>query len=95
MDRQIGNLRDDDWKQVRLGLQKMDVADVGDHRPFGGHTSYRLVISRIKRDDAQTDMFSGQPYIYRAILTNDTDTPNEDIVGFTTNEGTVNGFSMC
>lgn len=87
MDQQIANLPEEDWKLVRLGLQKMDVADIADYRPFGGHASYRLVVSRIKRADGQTDLFSGQSYIYRAILTNDTLVPNEDIVAFYNKRG--------
>lgn len=87
MDQQIANLPEEDWKPVRLGLQKMDVADIAEYRPFGGRTPYRLVVSRIKRADGQTDLFSGQSYIYRAILTNDSAAPNEDIVAFYNGRG--------
>lgn len=87
MDQQIADLPGENWTQIRLGLQKMDVADIAEYYPFGGRTSYRLVVSRIKRADGQTDLFSGQSYIYRAILTNDSKTPAKDIVAFYNKRG--------
>ena len=87
MEQKIGELPTGSWTPVRLGVQKMEVAELGDYRPFGGSTSYRLVVSRIKRDDGQTDLFSGQSYTYRAILTNDDETPSEEIVAFYNKRG--------
>lgn len=82
MDGMIGHVPKDGWEKIRLGIQEMEVADISDYRPFGGEKAYRLVISRIKRRDAQTDMFSGEAYTYRGILTNDTETPNGEVVAF-------------
>jgi len=87
MEQQIGALSGEDWKQVRLRLQKMDVAELGQYRPFGGNSSYRLVVSRIRRRDSQADLFSGQAYTWRAILTNDTETSPEEIVAFYNKRG--------
>lgn len=87
MDRQIGTLSGEDWKQVRLGVQKMDVAELTGYRPFDGDTAYRLVVSRTGRSDSQADIFSGNAYIYRAILTNDTESSPEDIVAFYNKRG--------
>jgi uncharacterized protein Veg len=82
MDDVIGSVPKEKWEKVRLGIQEMEVADITDYRPFGGEKPYRLVISRIKRGDAQTDIFSGEAYTYRGILTNDTKTANRDVVAF-------------
>ena len=82
MDNMIGSVPKEKWEKIRLGIQEMEVADIPDYRPFGKDTPYRLVISRIKRRDAQTDIFSGEAYTYRGILTNDTKTVNGDIVAF-------------
>lgn len=87
MDQQIANIADDEWKQVTLGGQKMEVADLEQYRPFGGPAAYRLVVSRIPRKDRQTDVFSGQSYTWRAILTNDIGTPAEDVVAFYNQRG--------
>ena len=87
MEQQIGNLEETAWKQVRLGVQKMEVAELAEYRPFGGQTAYRLVVSRIKRDDSQADLFSGKAYTWRAILTNDTTSSPEQIVAFYNKRG--------
>jgi len=87
MEEQIGQLPEENWKPVRLGAQQMEVAGLDDWRPFGGARSYRLVVSRIPRDDRQTDVFSGQAYTWRATLTNDTDRAAEDIIAFYNERG--------
>ena len=82
MDDMIGTVPKEEWEAIRLGIQEMEVADIPCYRPFGGDKTYRLVISRIRRKDAQTDMFSGEAYTYRGILTNDMETPNGEVVAF-------------
>lgn len=76
-----------EWKKIRLGTQEMDVASLNSHCPFGEATPYRLIVSRIKRADKQTDLFSGQAYTYRGILTNDYEWEGEQIVGFYNQRG--------
>jgi len=87
MDQQIGDLPDKAWKSLRLGVQKMDVAELAGYRPFGGDSAYRLVVSRIKRSDSQADIFSGGAYTWRAILTDDTESSPEEIVAFYNKRG--------
>ncbi len=87
MDDRIGSVAVDSWEKIRLGTQEMEVADISDYFPFGGEKPYRLVISRIKRRDSQTDMFSGEAYTYRGILTNDLESTNKDIVAFYNDRG--------
>lgn len=82
MDGMIGSVAKESWEKIRLGTQEMEVADIARYCPFGGDKPYRLVISRIKRRDAQTDMFSGEAYTYRGILTNDLESSNKDTVAF-------------
>lgn len=82
MEELIGTITQEDWKKVRLGFQEMEVAQVDDYKPFDGQQSYRLVVSRIKRKDKQTDLFSRQAYTYRAILTNDLDWEAQQVVAF-------------
>lgn len=87
MDDMIGTVPKEKWEAVRLGVQEMEVAEIPCYKPFGGDRSYRLVISRIRRRDAQTDMFSGEAYTYRGILTNETETPNGEVVAFYNGRG--------
>jgi uncharacterized protein Veg len=82
MDDMIGSVPKGDWEKIRLDTQEMEVAGIPDYRPFGGDKPYKLVISRIRRRDAQTDMFSGEAYTYRGILTNDLESSNKDTVAF-------------
>ncbi|MDZ7718041.1 MAG: transposase [Balneolaceae bacterium] len=85
--RQISAIDQDDWTSVKLNWQPMDVAELADWRPFDGQTSYRLIVSRIKRDDQQGDLFSESAYTYRAILTNDRESSPEEIVAFYNKRG--------
>ena len=65
----------------------MEVTQLADYRPFDGQKSYRLVVSRIKRRDGQTGLFTGDAFTYRAILTNDVKWDNQQIVSFYNQRG--------
>ena len=86
MDQKIGQVPDEQWTSVRLGWQKMDVTEII-WTPFGGTTSYRLIVSRIKRGDNQGDLFSGGVYTWRAIMTNDKKTNPKQIIAFYNKRG--------
>jgi hypothetical protein len=80
MDERIGGLSG--WRKIRLGIQEMEVVDIDDYMPFRGEKKYRLVISRIRRRDGQADIFSGEAYTYRAIITNDLDMDSSQVISF-------------
>ena len=82
MEQQIGAIIPENCQKIPLGVQQMEVTQIADYRPFDGKTSYRLIVSRIKRNDKQADIFSGQAYTYRAILTNDLDWSTKEVVAF-------------
>lgn len=86
MDQQIGELPAEEWTPIKLKWQKMDVAEIP-WTPFDGDTTYRLIVSRIKRADAQADVFSGEAYTWRAILTNDRESSPKQIVAFYNGRG--------
>ncbi len=88
-EQQISRLRAEAWQKVRLGVQEMEVAEIKDYQPFGGDETYRLVVSRIKRKDRQTDLFTGGCYTYRAIITNDEKWDNKQIVSFYNQRGSA------
>jgi hypothetical protein len=87
MARRINELPEAAWKSVRLKGQRMQVAELPDWKPFGGDTSYRLVISRIKRKKAQGELFNSDNYMWRGILTNDRDATAKQIVSFYNQRG--------
>ena len=87
MEQQISQIRADARQKVRLGVQEMEVTQLADYRPFDGQKPYRLVVSRIKRRDGQTGLFTGDAFTYRAILTNDVKWDNQQLVSFYNQRG--------
>jgi len=64
----------------------VDVTEIS-WTPFGESTSYRLIISRIKRGINQEDLFSGGAYTCRAIMTNDKKTSPKQIIDYYNKRG--------
>jgi len=89
MEQQISLLGPEAWEKVRLGTQEMEVAQIKDYSPFDGQRSYRLVVSRIKRKDRQTGIFTGNAYTYRAIITDDQKWDSKQIVSFYNQRGSA------
>ena len=89
MEQQISRIPAEAWQKVRLGVQEMEVAEIKDYKPFGGEETYRLVVSRIKRKDKQTDLFTGGCHTYRAIMTDDRQWNKKQIVSFYNQRGSA------
>jgi len=89
MEQQISRIPVEAWQKIRVGVQEMEVVDIKDYQPFGGEETYRLVVSRIKRKDKQTGLFTGGAYTYRAIITNDDQWENKQIVSFYNQRGSA------
>lgn len=81
MEQQIGALSDQAWDKIRLGVQEMEVAEIKEYQPFNKKKIYRLIVSRIKRKDKQTGLFTSD-YTYRAIITNDKQWDRKQITSF-------------
>ena len=58
------------WRHVEINFRDVEVASLPFTR-FLPEMGLRLVVQREKADTDQLDMFTGEKYIYRAILTND------------------------
>lgn len=50
---------------------------------------YRLVITKERRDDGQINLFTGEAYNYRGILTNDFERSNDEVVIFYNQRGAI------
>ncbi len=50
---------------------------------------YRLVVTKTKRKDKQTNLFTGDDFLYSAILTNNTDKSTEEVVSFYNQRGAI------
>lgn len=87
MEQKISALPSEAWSKIRLGTQEMEVAEISDYQPFGENNSYRLIVSRIKRKDKQTGLFTKTAHTYRAIITNDTQWDCKQITSFYNKRG--------
>lgn len=86
-----GNLLDhikeiSNWNTVTIGFKEYQVASL-QYAPFGQKKSYRYVVSREKNTDGQGDLFTGDNFIYRAIMTNNAEMSDLEIIEFYNNRG--------
>ena len=51
--------------------------------------TYKLVVTKVKRDDGQFNLFTGEPCNYHAIITNDFSMTNNEIVFFYNQRGAI------
>lgn len=51
--------------------------------------NYRVIVSRIPKHEQQGDLITGKGYVYRAIITNDYETPASEIVTFYNQRGST------
>lgn len=74
------------WQTVEIGYKEYQLASI-EYAPFGWDKTYRYVISREKKDDGQIDMFTGDAFKYRAIMTNNRKKSDLEIVQFYNKRG--------
>lgn len=70
-----------DWKKVEINYKSYEVASIP-FRQFFEDRNYRLVVMREQSDDAQLDLFTGDSFIYRSILTNDHESSEKEIIEY-------------
>lgn len=75
-----------DWKKVIIGSKEFEVASVN-YQPFNEEKNYKYVVSREANKTNQIDIFQGDSFVYRAIITNDTTMSDEEIVYFYNQRG--------
>lgn len=78
----------DKWTEVEINYQKYEVAS-NPFEQFFKEKSYRLVIMREKGASAQIDLFTGDTFKYRTILTNDWQSSEKEIIEYYNQRGTV------
>jgi len=74
------------WEEVEIGFKKYQVASI-EYSPFGWDKTYRYVISREKRSDGQGDLFTGDAFKYRAIMTNNEKMSDLEVILFYNKRG--------
>ena len=75
-----------DWQIVEINYKEYHVASI----PFTNflqEKNYRLVIMREKTNDLQLDLFEGEKFNYRCILTNDNQSTEKEIIEYYNQRG--------
>ena len=75
------------WKTVEINYKVYEVASIP-FRQFFQERNYRLVIMREKSNDNQTDVFTGDSFTYRSILTNDWQSTEKEVIEYYNQRGT-------
>jgi transposase len=75
-----------EWKTVEINLKKYQVASLP-FTQFFADRNYRLVVMREKNKDGQTDLFTGDDYSYRNILTNDWTSSEQEVIEYYNQRG--------
>ena len=75
-----------EWKTIEINFKKVEVCSIN-YQPFNEATTYRYVVCREANLTGQVDVFQGDNFIYRAIITNDFETKDKEIIEFYNNRG--------
>ena len=82
---QINNITN--WETVEINYKNYQVASIP-FTQFHKERNYRLVIMREKNLNSQFDLFTGDTYIYRSILTNDHQSTEKEVIEYYNARGT-------
>jgi len=69
------------WESVEINYKNYEVASIP-FKQFYKNRNYRLVIMREKSSENQLDIFTGDTYIYRSILTNDHKSTEKEVIEY-------------
>lgn len=75
------------WENVEINYKTYEVASIA-FTQFYHDRNYRLVIMREKSQNTQVDVFTQDTYVYRAILTNDWESTEKEVIEYYNNRGT-------
>lgn len=70
-----------EWERVELNYEIVEVASI-QYQAFGSEISRRVVVTRSLKKDKQLDLFTGDAYQYRGIITNDNKRSNKEVIQF-------------
>ena len=76
----------DTWETVYIGFKQYQIASI-DYQPFGEDKKYRYVVTREPQNTNQGDLFTGDSFKYRAIITNNREMSDYDVVAFYNKRG--------
>jgi Transposase DDE domain. len=76
-----------DWRKDQINFKEYQLASIA-FTNFLAERNYRLVIMREKSNDLQLDLFDGEKFSYRCILTNDWESTEKEIIEYYNARGT-------
>jgi len=79
-------LQIEDWETVQINFKTYQVSSLK-FTQFFEDKNYRLVVQREKSDDPQLDLFTGEKFIYRCILTNDHESSEKEVIEYYNQRG--------
>lgn len=82
--RQITEIKN--WENVEINYKNYEVASIP-FTQFFADKKYRLVIMREKTTNNQIDIFTGDTFSYRSILTNDWDSTEKEVIEYYNQRG--------
>ncbi len=94
--RAIANI--DNWEKVDLGTETglrgeieftPFVRTLKRNKQLDRLKTYRLVVTKVERDDKQINLFTNEAYLYSAVLTNDYQKTNDQIAAFYNQRGAI------
>lgn len=74
------------WREVLIGYKKVAICSI-EYKPFGGEKSYRYVVSREANKTGQVNVFQQDSFVYRAIITNDSQMNDQEVIEFYNQRG--------
>ncbi|MCD4696792.1 MAG: IS1380 family transposase [Bacteroidales bacterium] len=74
------------WESIEINYQNYEVASIP-FKQFYEDRNYRLVIMREKSQNNQVDIFTQDTFTYRAILTNDLESTEKEVIGYYNSRG--------
>ncbi|MDY6994626.1 MAG: IS1380 family transposase [Pseudomonadota bacterium] len=74
------------WQNVEINYKEYEVASIK-FTQFYKERNYRLVIMREKTDGMQFDLFTGDNFKYRTILTNDLESTEQEVIEYYNQRG--------
>jgi hypothetical protein len=77
-----------EWKTVEINFGTYQVASL-DFTQFFAEREYRLTVMREKNKDGQTNLFTGDDFIYRCILTNDRTSSEKEVIEYYNQRGSA------
>ena len=84
LSRQINEIKN--WETVEINYKAYEVASIV-FTQFFEEENYRLVIMREKSNTTQIDIFTGDTFIYRSILTNDWKSTEKEVIEYYNQRG--------